>query len=34
VLEDQAIDWIVSQAQVTDQSFSFSEVMEKQQTEA
>ncbi|WP_347988829.1 trigger factor [Methylomonas sp. AM2-LC] len=34
VLEDQAIDWLVSQAQVTDQTFSFSEVMEKQQTEA
>jgi trigger factor len=34
VLEDQAVDWIVSQAQVSEQSFSFSEVMEKQQTGA
>jgi len=29
VLEDQAIEWIVSQANVTEEALSFSEVMEK-----
>jgi trigger factor len=33
VLEDQAVDWVLSQAQVTTQSLSFSEVMDKQQIE-
>ncbi len=30
VLEDQAVDWIVSQAQVTEENVSFDDVMEKQ----
>ena len=34
VLEDQAVDWIVSQAGISEETFSFSEVMEKQQIEA
>ena len=31
VLEDQAVDWVVTQAQVTEQTISFDDVMEKQQ---
>ena len=31
VLEDQAIDWVVSQASVTDETVGFNDVMEKQQ---
>ncbi len=34
VLEDQAVDWIVDQAQITEQSLSFSDVMDKQEIEA
>lgn len=34
VLEDSAIDWVVGQANVNEESFSFIEVMEKQQIEA
>jgi len=34
VLEDQAVEWVVSQAQVSNETFSFSDVMEKQQIEA
>ena len=34
VLEDQAVEWVVSQAQVSDETVSFSDVMEKQQIEA
>jgi trigger factor len=30
VLEDQAVDWIVNQAQVTEENVSFDDVMEKQ----
>jgi len=30
VLEDQAVDWVVSQAKVTDETVGFSDVMEKQ----
>jgi len=34
VLEDQTVEWIVSQLNVTDEFVSFSDVMEKQQIEA
>jgi trigger factor len=34
VLEDQAVEWVVSQARVSDETVSFSDVMEKQQIEA
>ncbi len=34
VLEDQAVEWVVSRAQVSDETVSFSNVMEKQQLEA
>jgi len=34
VLEDQAVDWVVSQANITDESVGFNDVMEKQQIEA
>ncbi len=34
VLEEQAIEWIVSQVTVTEQALSFTDVMEKQQLEA
>jgi trigger factor len=30
VLEDQAVDWVVSQAKITDETVGFSDVMEKQ----
>lgn len=30
VLEDQAVEWVISQAKVTDETVSFSDVMEKQ----
>ncbi|MGZ4958185.1 MAG: trigger factor [Methylomonas sp.] len=31
VLEDQAVEWVVSQAKITDETVGFSDVMEKQQ---
>ncbi len=31
ILEDQAVEWIVDQAQVSDETVSFVDVMEKQQ---
>lgn len=31
VLEDQAVDWLVAQAKVTDQTVNFSDVMDRQQ---
>jgi trigger factor len=34
VLEDLAVEWVVNQAEVNDATFSFSEVMDKQQIEA
>ncbi|MDD4914943.1 MAG: trigger factor [Methylococcales bacterium] len=34
VLEDQTIEWIVSQAKVADETLGFNEVMDKQQQEA
>jgi len=34
VLEDQAVEWVVSQAQITEKTVGFSDVMEKQQLEA
>jgi len=34
VLEDQAVEWVVSQALVRDENVGFSDVMEKQQIEA
>jgi trigger factor len=30
VLEDQAVDWVVSQSKITDETVGFSDVMEKQ----
>ena len=34
VLEDQAIDWIVSQAKVIEETLGFTDVMDKQHQEA
>lgn len=34
VLEDQAVEWVVTQAQITEKTVGFSDVMEKQQLEA
>jgi trigger factor len=31
VLEDQTVDWLMAQAQVSDETLSFSDVMDKQQ---
>jgi trigger factor len=30
VLEDQAVEWVVSKAKITDETVGFSDVMEKQ----